>query len=205
MTIHDMNFWARDDMRLLCYFFYMDINLIIFYWLYGFAHQSNRLDGAITYIAKQGDMIVFGLVVVFFLYLFFLHHSWKQRGWAAWVAESFFVGVSVVVAWALSYVIKILVAAPRPFMVDPQLQPLFIHGGYDSFPSGHATVFFALAVIIYDYHKTAGYFFIICAALIALCRVMSGIHYPIDILIGAIIGIVIGKMVYHWSQKILKK
>lgn len=57
-----------------------------------------------------------------------------------------------------------------------------------SFPSGHAAFYFALAFAVYLYHKKAGAFFLTGAALISISRVAGGIHYPSDILAGAILG-----------------
>jgi undecaprenyl-diphosphatase len=67
--------------------------------------------------------------------------------------------------------------------------PLFIHGGYNSFPSGHATFFASLALAMFFYHKKRGWYFLLSALIIGLARIISGVHYPIDIVAGYIIGV----------------
>ncbi len=88
---------------------------------------------------------------------------------------------------------------PRPF-VQNNVNLLLTHNAA-SFPSGHAAFFFALSTIVYFYNKKAGIFFFIASFLICLARIFAGIHWPTDILFGAIIGILSGLIIY----KILKK
>ncbi|MDP2909672.1 MAG: phosphatase PAP2 family protein [bacterium] len=78
----------------------------------------------------------------------------------------------------------------RPFGVI-EVNQLVSHSVENAFPSGHATFFFALATIIFLYNKKAGMLYFLFAFLISLARVFAGIHWPLDILAGAIIGILI--------------
>jgi undecaprenyl-diphosphatase len=68
------------------------------------------------------------------------------------------------------------------------IHPLFPESSA-SFPSGHATTLFALAGIVYFYDKRLGMIFGAISALICIARVMSGVHYPSDILGGALIAL----------------
>jgi undecaprenyl-diphosphatase len=64
---------------------------------------------------------------------------------------------------------------------------------WSSFPSDHAVLFFALATGIWFVNKKAGLFLhvytIVC---IVLPRIFLGIHYPTDMLAGALFGIALG-------------
>lgn len=65
--------------------------------------------------------------------------------------------------------------------------------GWSSFPSDHAVLFFALATGLMFISKKIGVFALIYSLLIiGLPRVYLGLHYPTDILVGAVIGIGIG-------------
>ena len=72
-------------------------------------------------------------------------------------------------------------------MVLENIRPLFPETGF-AFPSGHATFFAALAISIFFLNKKVGYIFIFFALLIGLARIMAGVHFPIDILGGFILG-----------------
>jgi len=80
---------------------------------------------------------------------------------------------------------------PRPF-IALQVHQLLEHSASSSFPSGHAAFFFALSAVIYFYNKKAGLLFFAASFLIGLARIFVGIHYPLDILAGALIGIFFG-------------
>ena len=99
----------------------------------------------------------------------------------------------------IAEVIKFFVARPRPFSVL-EIQPLVNYSDYDinmSFPSGHAAFYFALAFAVFLYFsqsedmakKRLGLWFLAGASLIVVSRIFVGIHWPLDILVGATIGI----------------
>ena len=58
-----------------------------------------------------------------------------------------------------------------------------------SFPSSHAVNFFALATYFGYYFKKYIWWFLVIAAMVAYSRVYVGVHYPFDILAGALIGV----------------
>ncbi len=62
--------------------------------------------------------------------------------------------------------------------------------GY-SFPSGHATFAWALAVVLAYKEPRAKYIFYMLALLISLSRIYMGVHYPADVVMGAVVGIMI--------------
>jgi undecaprenyl-diphosphatase len=66
---------------------------------------------------------------------------------------------------------------------------LIVESNFTSFPSGHSTFAFALAFSIFLYDKKYGSIFLIMAFLVSLGRIFTGVHFPFDIFIGAIIGV----------------
>ena len=165
------------------------MNLQLFALLYNLTHRSQLFDWIVFVIAEYGDSIMIAITAVA-LIVFFIHDKdWKRRKWVDWLEEVITMGFATIIPWYVTYILKIVFHIPRPFVTFAQVQPLVIETPFTSYPSGHATVFFALATAMYMYHKKLGYFFFGCAFLIALSRVVSGVHYPIDILVGAVIGI----------------
>jgi undecaprenyl-diphosphatase len=71
------------------------------------------------------------------------------------------------------------------------ITPLGCAGGY-SFPSNHALNNFAAATFISRLHPDYSWIVFIVAVLISLSRVYLGVHYPSDILGGALIGVLFG-------------
>ncbi|MFQ5480326.1 MAG: phosphatase PAP2 family protein [Thermodesulfobacteriota bacterium] len=77
-------------------------------------------------------------------------------------------------------------------------------GGSYSFPSGHATNIFAALVLLSLRYKKYTPFFLFCASLVAYSRVYVGVHYPLDVIGGAIIGAIIATTWHFLDKKGLK-
>src|ERR671938_1481344 len=80
---------------------------------------------------------------------------------------------------------------PRPSTVFAQPRPL-VHAPHDgSFPSGHAATSFACATMLALIVPRYGGVFFVLAAAIAWSRVYNGVHYPLDVLGGAVLGVLV--------------
>ncbi len=92
-------------------------------------------------------------------------------------------------------VVKLLAPALRPFALLDIPPSIIVHDPNGSFPSSHAAFFSALAVTMWVTAKRTGWWFAGGAVLIAVARVGAGIHFPLDILAGAVIGALFGLVV----------
>ncbi len=91
-----------------------------------------------------------------------------------------------------SKVLKPMFHRQRPSVALADARPLFgIRHSY-SFPSGHATNFFAAAPIVGTVFPHAAAAYVGLAAAVSLSRIYVGDHYPSDVIAGAILGILIG-------------
>ena len=89
----------------------------------------------------------------------------------------------------ISYGLKLGIGRERPNVAYADPKPL-VHAPHDgSFPSGHATVSFACATVLSFYAPRAAPAFFLLAAAIAWSRVYVGVHYPLDVLGGAVLGV----------------
>ena len=92
-------------------------------------------------------------------------------------------------AWGITQMIKELFPTLRPFHINNET-PLTLTIPFDgSFPSGHAASAFALAVSVWLHNKKYGVIFLVLATLVGMGRVLSNVHFYIDIVAGAIVGI----------------
>ncbi|MBU0612092.1 phosphatase PAP2 family protein [Patescibacteria group bacterium] len=181
----------------------------IFLLFYDFAHRSYFFDKLVVFIAHVFPYVV---VVLALLFLFFHHEvlsfeklAFRQaspfKKFAKKWREIVLVFFSGVFAWCLAYVLKFFIHAQRPLLELPNIVPLVSKSDY-SFPSGHATFFMALATAIFFSHRKAGCIFAFFALLIGLARIISGVHFPIDILGGFILGIFVAYLVRFLYNKI---
>lgn len=166
-------------------------------------------ENIIYFFAEIIDIYL--VFVAVFLMLYFLYKallSLSLRNLYQVISQIFLMLCAVGASWLFSFLIKILLNLPRPYLRFPQeVSQLFNYAdGMRSFPSGHATLFMSLGVILYLYHKPAGTIFIILAFLISFARVISGVHFPIDIMAGWFIGAGISYCIYKiFNNKVLKK
>jgi undecaprenyl-diphosphatase len=98
------------------------------------------------------------------------------------------------VAYIITELIKTFIPTLRPFQYSGGLPLTLTIPGDASFPSSHSAVGFALAVTILKHDKKIGILYLIMAGLIGIARIMAHVHYPIDIMVGAVIGVLISTL-----------
>jgi undecaprenyl-diphosphatase len=111
--------------------------------------------------------------------------------------------IAVLVSLGFNCLVHLFYFRPRPF-VTYQVSLLIGHIGDASFPSGHATAAFALAMCIFLYNRKSGILAFLMAFLISISRVFCGVHYPIDVITGAFIGVASSYLIYKIFQKDIK-
>ena len=99
------------------------------------------------------------------------------------------------VAWIIAEMIKALFPTTRPFIEYGKL-PLTLTFPFDgAFPSSHETISFALAATVWYHNKKIGAAFVVTAILIGIGRVVANVHYPIDILGGVVLGLIVATLI----------
>jgi len=164
---------------------------------------SNPVADAITPFLRES---IFHVPVYVFLFLFVLINLGK-KGWG-WI-----LGAVLLIAMAdglSSTVIKPFFGRLRPCN-DPDMmsQIRFLAkycGANASFTSSHATNHFAIASFVYSTLKSFSKyfsFFFVWASLISISQVYVGVHYPLDIVGGALLGLFLGWLVARISRQVL--
>jgi undecaprenyl-diphosphatase len=114
---------------------------------------------------------------------------------AAWTRRPLLVPVVVLTAVAADLTatgLKYAFGRDRPPLRYVQPEPLVTVPGTPSFPSGHAATSFACAVVLAGAAPRLRWPLFVLAALVAWSRVYVGVHYPLDVVAGAALGLAVG-------------
>lgn len=128
-----------------------------------------------------------------------LSHGPFARPWL-WVR----VGAAILLAESLSYGLKVAVGRDRPSAVYAEPETLLEAPTTPSFPSGHATVAFASAVTLAFAVPRLRWPLLGLAALVAFSRVWVGVHFPLDVVGGAVLGAAIA-IALRWLRAGLRR
>ncbi len=157
-----------------------------FFSLYSLSGKSISLDALIILFAEY---IPYLLGIVFLVVVALSLRPLKER-LTLLVYGLLSAGIGKFVLVSL---IRYAYHRPRPF-IEYNFIPLIQESSY-SFPSGHATFFFALSTAMYIYNRKWGVVFLLVSALIAGARVIAGVHYPLDVVAGALLGFLVAFLI----------
>ena len=106
-------------------------------------------------------------------------------------------GFSVLLSYALVYLtgqlgLKDLIARERPCSIDTAVQLIVSRPSSYSCPSTHTAWAFAAATAVFMHKKSWGLLLCIPAAVIGFSRLYLFVHFPTDVLLGAVLGILMG-------------
>ena len=137
------------------------------------------------------------------------------------------VGLSILVCWGVAafqnqFFIKEIVGRARPFTYDSDIRiyaeswlnpvgsfPFSVFqipkDTSNSFFSTHTVMSFACATPVFFFYRKAGWPIYILAALVSFSRIFFGVHYPSDVIGGAVLGVGVGIAVCFLARYILNK
>ena len=101
--------------------------------------------------------------------------------------------------------LKNLVARPRPCWINPDVSLLVAMPKDYSFPSGHTLHCFIAATVLMCYDRRLGIPALGMALLVSFSRLYLYVHFPSDILAGALLGTGIGLVAVFAAEKIRKR
>lgn len=115
-----------------------------------------------------------------------LMYAFGQRETKLAATEAF---ITITGSQGIVQLFKKIIYRKRPYMVLPEVKTFWRKLLKDySFPSGHTTAGFSLAVILSIYFPSYSYVIYSLATMVGLSRIYTGMHYPSDVLSGAFLG-----------------
>ncbi|TCK98189.1 undecaprenyl-diphosphatase [Natranaerovirga hydrolytica] len=171
----------------------LNIDVRLFDFLFGISSEYTFVGHTMLWITEISSMLFAGIYVVAIIKL--LLDKDKR-----------IIPLIIGPAFALFTVqlIRYFYVRPRPF-VAMELESLLSHSANGSFPSQHAVSAFVIATVVLCCFYPVGKLVIALAILTALSRVMVGVHYPLDVMMGAFIGIAIGWMSFYLFNQYIRK
>jgi undecaprenyl-diphosphatase len=170
------------------------MNQTLFLFIHHFAGRNIFADDIGVFFAEYLPY----LMVLGFLVLAFYENGWRKKLYL--FAEG---TLAVILSRGIvTELIRFFYHHERPFAFYG-FTPLISESGW-SFPSGHAMWFFALALTIWYFNRKWGWWYFVLAALMGVARIYAGVHWPYDILGGAILGMACA-MFAHWLFKDSRK
>lgn len=170
-----------------------DLDVVAFSYIYGLSGRFVLLDALgiffATYLAYVWIFVLVGAALL---------PGARRAERRAAVAVA--VAAALVARFALKTAIVLAYPRPRPFLALPDVRPLVSTPAWEqmqSFPSGHALLFFSIATVLFCFNKKVGALAFGVAALIGVARVYVGAHWPSDILAGAALGALAGWATYR--------
>lgn len=150
----------------------MYIDTKIFLKLYKFTEKKEHLKKALYFINKASSKFFAVLYIACILWLLIKLDQRLIK----------FLLIPALVLGTVSILRKII-NRKRPFEVL-EIEPIITHDIGGSFPSKHASSAMIIAISVYWINPLAGSLCIGVALVTAISRVLGGVHYPVDIVVG---------------------
>ena len=115
--------------------------------------------------------------------------GWRLEGLMTLLALS-------LTAFLINLVIKPMFTRKRPYEILKSVRTMIAPPFGSSFPSGHAASSFAAASMLWFFNMPFRHLALVLALLIAVSRVYLMVHFPSDVLVGVVSGIVISYLTY---------
>lgn len=171
----------------------------LFTFLYGLTGQSRALDWLFIFFAKY----LFWLLIIWFIWVILTKKDWGDT-WPAWKSKFQYLSLAfisfVLSRGVITNVIDNLLQSPRPFAALG-VEALISHADVNSFPSGHMASLIPIALTLLVAKKRSGVWALIVTLAIGLARVITGVHWPSDIIGGIVVGALSFSAIYFIFRK----
>jgi undecaprenyl-diphosphatase len=164
----------------------LELDKDLFLFLNGFF--NDYWDTVMLMVTRKETWYPFYLIIIFFTI-----RNYKSKSWLVLL----FLALSILASDQISVLLKETIQRLRPVhepTIESVVHNVLRKGGLYGFVSSHAANTFAIFVFTSRVFKNRGFYFLMLfwAILISYSRIYSGVHYPLDIIGGALIGWGIG-------------
>jgi undecaprenyl-diphosphatase len=159
--------------------------------------HNDTLNSFFAFLSGIGS---WGIIWILIAMYFFVWEEIKDRKRLFALIFAISVDIILVEIFLKNYIHRL-----RPFYTIPEIFDIYGSPSSFSFPSGHTTIAFAAAYILGKNNRRLSFFYYFLAFLIAFSRVYLGKHYPVDVVAGTALGLIIGFLStrladYLWSR-----
>lgn len=169
----------------------MNLNTEIFYFINN--NLSNPyFDLIMPQLTNLGGFL--SLLVICILAILISRHYNREK----YLKISRLCLYSLLLSAAIVTCLKLGIAEKRPFEVLGHVHQLVVPSEPNSFPSGHtSSTFSVVTVLVHELreNKKLAVLLIAFSVMLAFSRVYCGVHYPSDVVVGAIVGVLSGVVI----------
>ncbi|MFB9906787.1 phosphatase PAP2 family protein [Allokutzneria oryzae] len=171
---------------------------VLFDLINGMAHSSPTLDAVMLFAA--GPLIYLLFAAAGIVSLLAMRH--QDRTTNIWMVGQ--VGAALLLGFLVNRVLRMMAFHERPFQTR-EVNLLVEHDPGVSFPSNHATAAITVALVVGIFVSALwGWLLALPAVLVAVSRVFVGVHWPSDIIMGGVVGVVATFLVW-WGAKLVRR
>ena len=163
----------------------------LFLWINGLAGDFSVLDRAVRWVVSDYLIpvsLALTLIGLWFIGSDRLTRHRHQIGVFVALSSMGFSSLAV-------FIINAVYVRPRPF-VDHDVTLLFYQPTDSSFPANPVAATFGIAAAVWVVNRRVGTALLAGAGLYGFARVFAGVHYPLDVIAGALIGMVVTFLVF---------
>ncbi|MED1622292.1 undecaprenyl-diphosphatase [Bacillus pseudomycoides] len=170
---------------------FSQFNIDAFRWINDLGKQNPSLNPMMVFVAEY---MLYALVLGVLIYWFTRNNKNRMM-----IIQG---GLAFIVAEIIGKIVGQFYSHHQPFAVLPNVNQLVEHEIDNSFPSDHTILFFSICVSIWLVRKKEGWLWLMLAFCVAISRIWVGVHYPIDVVTGALVGIISALFVYWIVPKL---